>query len=75
MGEFTFVVKTEGQKTFQVEADNELEASEKLVKAYEEGEEEKYLLESEGEGWVIPSGLNRKSLSERLLDHCYEGER
>lgn len=75
MSEFIFVVKTEGQKTFKVEADNEVEASEKLSKAYEEGEEEKYLLESEGEGWVVPLGLNRKSLAEGLLDHCYEGER
>ena len=66
MKTFTFEFDTTGRKVYQVTAESAEEAANLLIEADEDGDD-KYLIESEGDSWVLDA-WSRKSLNEKVQD-------
>jgi len=66
MKTFTFEMDTSGRKVYQVQAETAEEATKLLIEADADGDD-KYLIESEGEGWILDAWA-RKSYEEKVQD-------
>lgn len=64
MKTFTFEFDTTGRKVYQVTAESAEEAANLLIEADGDGDD-KYLIESEGDSWVLDSWC-RKPLNEKV---------
>ena len=71
MKTFTFEFDTTGHKVYQVTAESAEEAANLLIEADEDGDD-KYLIESEGDSWVLDAWVlgawSHKSLNEKVQE-------